>query len=188
MTHKIKQRFLSPNLEIDGAKALDQLDFTAATGASIERKFGVLRVAEITLSSFVVSMTAANDFGGTKICDLPNTNLLVMGVMVDLAVTVAGLATNTAASLDVAIGTVTTASVDFSNAGEDNLVAKIDGVGATATGTVEGHSGALTSVLVTAGASNALYLNASSPVTTGTGTATFSGTIRVFYFDLSVAS
>lgn len=178
---KINHKLLATGLT-DGVS----LPITAASGVVATDRPHFIRKIRLQLTSKAVSMAAANDFGGSKIGDLPATNLIVLGVVVDLAVTVAGLAVNTAAALDVAVGTATTASTDFSNAGEDNLMAKVDGVGGTATGTVKGagaSDGALANVLLAAGA-KAVYLNASSAVTSGTGTATFTGWVDVFYIDL----
>lgn len=189
MPQTIRQKTYLPNAVVGGAEVSLGLAPTPNTGVTLKRFERPVQVARLTLAAFVVSMTAANDFGGTLLVDLPNSKLLIVGTVVDLAVTVAGLATNTAVSLDVAVGTVTTASAAFSNAGEKDIVAKIDGVGATATGTVKGASAAAeTNVLVAAGATNKLWLNASSPVTSGTGTATFTGTIDVYYVDLGTPS
>lgn len=176
MVFKQKQKTILPNLTVGRRVG------TPTTGAALSTR--PLVTQRITLSGFVVSMAAADDFGGTKLLDLINADLVIVSAVLNLAVVVAGLAVNTAAALDVALGTVTTASAAFSNAGEKDVVPKIDGVGATATGTVIGQ-GTTTEALkaIAAGASNALFLNASSAVTTGTGTATFTGTIDLIMVD-----
>lgn len=181
MTQKFNQTTLAPGLT-DGVT--DPLVATTGVVATSTPHF--VRKVRLQLTNKVVSMTAAQDFGSTKLADLPAGNMIVLGVVADLAVTVAGLTVNTAAALDVALGTTATASVDFSNAGEDNLMQKVDGVGGSATGTVKGaglSDGALSNVGLAAGA-KALYLNASSAVASGTGTATFTGWVDVFYVDM----
>lgn len=143
------------------------------------------QVVTLTLAAKAVTMDSGDDFGSVELLTLPNTNLLVTACVVDLAAEVSGLATETVETVDYAIGTVATASTDFSNAGEDNLTPKIDGVGAATSGTVKGASSSSTiNVLVAAGASNKVYLNVSSPVTTGTATVTVTGTVKLVMLDL----
>lgn len=183
MVQKERQRTINTNISDGNTRGV------SGVLAGVTLKEGVLIPKRVTmqLAAVVLSMTAAQDFGSLKLCDLPTTNLRFKGAFVDLSITVAGLTTNTAVSVDVALGTVATASAAFSNAGEQNLIQKIDGVGGTATGTVKGASATegtpVTQVELAAGA-KAVYLNASSPVTSGTGTVTITGTVEFVYEDL----
>lgn len=188
MTLKIRQKTLIPNAtRVGDLEVLNPTDPTPNTGVTLTQKEHVpVYKATLTLADFDIDMDSGDDFGGTKLVDLPTNNLVIVAVNVDLAATVSGLATNTVETVDFAVGTATTASTDFSNGGEDNLMEKVDGVGAAATGTIKGASGSdggLGNVVLAAG-SKAIYLNASSPVTTGTGTVTLDGTVEVFYMDL----
>lgn len=146
--------------------------------------------ARFKLEGKTLSMAAADDFGALQLVNnFPVKNMLICGALFNLAYTVAGFATNTGVTTDWALGTVTTASTDFSNAGEDDLIEKVDGVGATAAGTAKGHFFDLTSpglIFKDAGANNDLFLNASQPVTSGTGVITFTAgsIVELFYFDL----
>ncbi len=142
------------------------------------------------LAGKTLSMAAANDFGALQLVDnLPVKNFLIVGALFDLVYSVAGFAVNQGDAMDFALGTVTTASAAFSNAGEDDLIEKVDGVGAGASGTAIGHFFDLTSPAVIfkdAGANNDLFLNASSAVTSGTGVITFAtgSIVDLFAIDL----
>ena len=158
---------------------------TPTTGVAVVEGVRIPNVVTLTLTAVAVSVDSGDDFGSVELVTLPNTNLLITACVVDLAATVAGLATETVETVDYAIGTVPTASANFANAGEDNLTPKIDGVGAADSGTVKGASSAATiNVLVAAGASNKIYLNVGTPVTDDTGTVTVTGTIKLVVIDL----
>lgn len=184
---KINQRVLAPNL-IDRDSVLPS---GPLAGISIMEHHRIVKEAEFVFSGVVLSIPNADDFGNVKICDLPATNILILGAVLDLAIVTAGLTVNTAAAVDMALGTVPTASVDFSNAGEDSLIEKMDGVGATPTGTMKGASASIGAGLGPvrfASGAKPLHLNASSAVAAGTGTVTITGHIRLFYIDLGVQS
>ncbi len=189
MSSKTKQQHTFENMMLPGKIKLTAPSIPVAAN-SIPMEFAgfpMLR-ARFLLAGKTISMAAASDFGAIQLCDLPNKNLILAGAMIDAAYTVAGFATNTGVTTDWAIGTVTTASVDFSNTGEDNLMEKVDGVGATAAGTVKGHSFDMASpalIFLDAAATNDVFLNASQPVTSGTGVITFTGGfVDIFYHDL----
>lgn len=179
---------LRGNVSIDGAVIDNGPNVTANAAAGV-RTTSLARPPRrvvLTLSSVAVSIAAANDYGSVKLCDLATTtNAMVMGCVLSAAVTVAGTTVVQADNLDVAIGTVATTSTTFANAGEKNILAKQDGVGAAATGTVSGLGTATESDLIIAAGTNAIYLNISQPVATGTGTATFTGTVVLTIQDLS---
>lgn len=140
----------------------------------------------LKLSAFSVSLLAANDFGSAKLCDLPASNLVIHGAVVDLTSTQTGFASNAGTAVTMAIGTVATASTNFANAGEKNILGAITGTGAGSPGAEKGSSqenGAVIDVLLAPGA-KALYLNVGDPVTAGTGVVAFSGVIDVYYTDL----
>mgnify|MGYP000169461665 CR=1 FL=1 len=196
MARTIRQVQLHQNARF-GDSTAEAVDFDGTVGPVANTAGGVTRSATtarptvryvLTLTAAVVSMISTADFGSVKLVDLPNRKLLLKGCVVDLAVTIAGMTTQAVTSLTVAVGTVLTASTAFANAGEKNVVAALTGVGGTATGTVNGASlSAETNVIIAAGASNAVYLNASQPVTSGTGTATFTGTVELYFEDLGAA-
>ncbi len=150
------------------------------TGATLDVKSPPVLHATITLAADTLDIEAANDYGALQLSnDLPAAYMLV-ATKLALTFTHADL-TGDASTVDVAVGTVTTASVDFTNAGEDDLREKIDATGTT-TGTVTGLAAAGASLVP--GITTDLFLNASSPVTAGTGVLTLTGDIDVWYIPL----
>lgn len=136
---------------------------------------------QLRLTAFPITVAAASDFGSGKICDLPNTNLLLLGVVVDLTTTLTGFTSNAGSAVDLALGTVATASTGFTNAGEDDICQKIDGAGAGSPGTVKGASDATVGNQFLVAAARSLFVNIADPVTAATGTVTLSGTIELVY-------
>lgn len=182
--HKQKQRTTLEHAFIDNAELRMGLSVTPGTGVIAEYAANPYRRARLKLTGFVVSVTAANDYGGTKLCDLPNSNLMILGAIVDLQAT-AGGGFSTLANLDLAIGTVTTASAAFSNAGEDNIVPKID---SSAGGVVDGASGSTEVNVFLAAGTNALFVNVATGNIATDGTVTLDGYIDVIYLDLGKAT
>lgn len=179
------------DLTVNGVANADTIrddGYKAITGGNADvsnaDKSRVVREATFTFDDNVdVAIPQANPYGNVKLGDLPATNVIILGAIIDIAVTGSNLTPD--ADLSLALGTVATASADFSNAGEDNL---IEGV-APSSGDVKsasGTDGGISNVLVPAGTAG-LYLNiGANPAPTGGGTATVTtgGTIRVFYIDL----
>lgn len=183
---KIRGKVVATGLQIGGAPAVTPLLPVAATSVKAEARTLPVRSILFTVSALAISMAAADDFGSAKLCDLPNTNLIILGAAVDLTGTVSGFTSDVGTAVDLAIGTVATASAAFSNAGEKDIVPKIDGTGAGTTATITGRNTTTEKLaFIAAGASNALYINASDPVTSGTGVLTLSGTVEIFYVDTS---
>lgn len=184
-THKFK------NLWIGGRKISAGLPLVpnAAQGVKVRRGSRLVQADTFDLTSFAITVAAASDFDSKKLCDLPNTGAIILGAVIELTATVSGFTSDVGTAVDLALGTVATASTNFANAGEDNIVAKIDGTGAGATATVKGQTAdAEKLVFVAAGGSNAIYVNLSDPVASGTGTFTASGFITVFWVDLDLAA
>jgi hypothetical protein len=201
MTTMLKGRILSAKAELImptiGPAPVSPAVLRVRARSPIEYRFD--------LAGVVISMAAADDFGSVKIADFQNTNLKIEAAIIDAVFSVAGLATNTGVSVDFAIGSAATITTTFATAGEAErlYMNKLDGVGAAATGgTVKGHSfDNATAATLNAGTSmlpilldahataNDLYLNASSPVTSGTGTITFTaGGLSIFVADFSEPS
>jgi len=163
---------------------------TPAGSIKMENKGLVIARYRFKLAGQTLNIAAANDYGGLQLVDnFPVKNYLIVGAMFNLAYGVAGFAVNQGDAMDFALGTVTTASAAFSNAGEDDLIEKVDGVGASTTGTAKGHSfdlGSPALIFRDAGANNDLFLNASSAVTSGTGVITFTtgSIVDLFAVDL----
>lgn len=154
---------------------------TPVAGVTMKQRGYIWQRAIFTLDDFAVTVAAASDFGGTKLCDLPNTNFLLLGIVVDLVSTLTGFTSNAGSALDLALGTVVTASTGFTNAGEDDLLQKLDGAGAGSPGTVKGASDATVANQYLVAAARSIFVNVADPVTAATGTVTLDGTIEVVY-------
>lgn len=172
----------------EGLLTTEYVNVTPGTGVAKTREdVKLVHVETLTLTDVAVSLTAEDDFGSAEICAFPNRNLVIVGVVASLTFAVAGLTSDVATAVDFALGTVATASADFSNANEKSVMAKVDGVGAGDTGTAAGKTGsAELNVFIGAGAANKLHLNVSSPVAENTGTVTCSGTIKLAILDLGL--
>lgn len=174
---------------IGGHVALDSFEVRAGGIAQCVPVAGVIRRARayplhrevLTLAAFPISVLAANDFGSAKVCDLPTRAFLFMGAVVNLTSTLSGFTSNAGSALDLALGTVATASTTFANAGEKDLLQKLDGAGAGSPGTVAGVSDATAGGIFKASAARSVFINVSDPVAAGTGSLLLSGTIELVY-------
>lgn len=175
---KQKQIVKLPNLRDDSLLP------APASGVGMNANVRMPLRLEFNLSAFSVSVLAANDYGSAKLCDLPSSNLQVLGAIVDLISSQSGFTSNNGSAIDLAIGTAATASTDFSGTNEKNLVAKIDGTGTTV-GSILGSSveGAVGLVGLAQGAKS-VYVNVADPVTAGTGVLLLTGKIILIVEDL----
>lgn len=155
----------------------------AGTGVTVEKGARSVQRMRLRVDGLVVNVDADDDFGSHLLATLPNADLMILGCIVSLTA-VAGGGFSTLANLDVAVGTVATASTDFSNANEDDLVAKIDG---TAGGVVAGGGTIPSSNVVhlAAAADNEVYLNLATGAIATDGTVTLTGFVDVLYIDQS---
>lgn len=166
---------------IDGTLVEDDTDATVLpTNATVVAKVAPVKHVTITLAADTLDMDSGDDFGALQLSDDLPAAYRVVACSLALTFTHADL-TGDASTVDVALGTVTTASTDFSNAGEDDLREKIDATGTT-TGTVAGALAVGASEIP--GVTTDLFLNASSPVTAGTGVLTLTGDIDLWYIPL----
>lgn len=193
MSHKRTSKTLLSTTELDttcslnGDKITTGASVTPGSGIALDSKALPIKRATLTLSAEAVNIASANDYGSVKLVDLPVKFLLIKAVDLDLDVTVSGFATDQASTLDMAVGTVALSSTDFSNTGEQDLVDEYGAVGAMATGTANGHSFSNANpadFYIADGATYDIYLNVQGAVTSGTGIATFTGTVDIFYIDL----
>lgn len=158
---------------------------------AVARRARPLCSANVDLTGVVVSLTAANDYGGAQLLTFANTNMLIVGAIIDAVATMAGFASNVGTGVTFGLGSATASNATLSSTMQDYLnVTTATGAGATAT--LKGHSfdnGSPALTFLDAAAANKLFLNAACPVTSGTGTLTFtSGFCELFYFDLRETS
>lgn len=147
-----------------------------------------VRHVRLTLAELSVAITAANDYGGTKICDLPDKNIMILACEVDLVLTKGGVTNGLVAATDIntAVGTAVASASTLAGA----MIDVIDLVANTADVLVhdmEAHSQANTPanmpLEVGDGAAIALYLNLAATITANDAM-TASGTVDLFYLDL----
>jgi len=160
------------------------------TGVTLSDTSHAVRRAQLTLSGFVISVTAALDYGGTKLCDLPDRNIMIMGVEIDLEVVKGGLSTGliTTVDLDMGVGTATASATTLATTMID-IIEKQDLDTDSLTVQLEAHtqaqSTASTPIKIVDAATTALYLNCGLPVgITVDDTLTVSGTVDIYYLDL----
>jgi hypothetical protein len=119
-----------------------------------------------------------------KLVDLPASNIIVAGVVVNLVCTVDGTVITDPEDIDYAVGTAALASTDFSNAGEKNLVAEND---VAALGVMQAAVSDTEDSLFLAAGAKAVYLNIQATIGT-TATQSFAGTVDLIYLDLGSQS
>lgn len=184
MTLKQRQPMLAPNM-IDGiTTAISE----PGTGVTVIDQAKTVRRARLTLTDFSVAVAEADDYGGTKVLDLPDSNLMLLAVEVNLVMTKAGTTNGLVAAtdVDVAIGTAVASNAVLSSTMID-VIEKADLNADTLTGTWQAHSAdqatATFPLQIADGAASALYLNMAAAITAD-DTATFDGTIDITYIDL----
>ena len=183
MAAKVRQKqVFEGGIVLDNHELTVGANPTVETGVTIsEQKAPQLKRLTLALEDFEVAIDADDDYGSALVATFPNRNVLVAAAIADLDVVVAG-GIATAAAIDAALGTVALTSTDFSNAGEDDLTLEADGVGATASGTLDLVPTEVPN-FIAAAADNEIHLNVQATIETD-GTATFTGTIDVYYYDL----
>jgi hypothetical protein len=186
MVHKIKQRVIMPNAVLGGAKMQAALaGYTKVSTTFIERLAMPLCRERIWVKGHSFTITAANDYGGAKIADVPNKNLLIAGHMMNLKGTISS--PNVGTDLTLSLGSAVAAATPLASTAIDRMAAKT-GVGAAQAFTAIGHTFDESSpalIFMDAAASLGLFLNGAAAVTSGTCTVAFTdGYVDVFYFDL----
>lgn len=143
----------------------------------------------MTLTNFVVPVLAANDYGGTKLCDLPPTNLLLFALEVNLITTKGGVTNGLVAATDIAmsIGTVTASSTTL-NSTMANAMASQAITADLLTNALQVHTLATTPAelgILDGAPTAALFLNvAAAAGITADDVLTVNGTIDIFILDL----
>jgi hypothetical protein len=142
----------------------------------------------LTLTDLVVDVDESDDYGGTKICDLPDSNLMLLGAEVDLELVKGEESGGLEAATDMKVGIGTAvASAQPIATSMQNVIELDDLTASDASPAWVAHSNDQSTIpmplKVADGASNALYLNVSALIT-ATDTLTASGTVTLFYVDL----
>ena len=187
MVHKIKQRLIMENvLDLDIVKgaSVGGGDLVPATSVALtDENLRMVRETKLTLTNLVIAVSNANAYGGTKICDLPDSNMVIMGVEADLSVVKDGSGILTGELPGVAIGTAVASNAVLSGAMIDVMTEKALGSGLTVP--YDQHTNGQSTPALSFpddSATGALYLNAAvNP--TGDGTLTITGAITLYYLD-----
>ncbi len=111
-------------------------DVLPGTEAEIEGEIRTLLYerARVVIPPTEMTILAANNFGSIRLFTMLGP-MLIDGVAMNLDLVIND--TEIADQVDVALGTVATASMTFSNPGEQNILPRLDAVGATQTGTAK---------------------------------------------------
>lgn len=179
MVQKQRQKVILDNAVLDGMSMRAVTGTTPSASVVAAGRYPIPRVEVLTLTAKSISVAAADDFGSAKLCDFPAEKTILLAAVIDLVATGGG-AVVTITDVDVALGTVATTSTGFTNAGEDDIVEKID---VAALGVTQGNSipSLMPKVLA---ASAALYLNIATGNIASPGTVSFTGTVTLIYLDL----
>jgi hypothetical protein len=151
-----------------------------AGGVTCEKLARGFQLERLTLTDAEIEIDEANDYGSIKLVDLPTTNLIVAGVIVDLTCTVDGTVISDPEDIDYAVGTTAVTSTNFSNAGEKNLIAEND---VAALGVMQAQVTGTEDMLFLGTGAKAVYLNIQATIGT-TATQSFAGTVDIMYVDL----
>lgn len=187
MTLKIRQPALIPNL-VDGLSVA--VSESPASTITIADQAMTVRRARLQITGLSISVTAALDYGSAKIVDLPNRNMLIMGVEVDCTVVKGGVTNGIVAAtqLDMAIGTAQASSTTLATT-MINIVEKKDidtvALSVAFTGHSNDNATSIAPFKIADGASSALYMNAvAASLITANDTLTVTGTVDIYYMDL----
>lgn len=142
-----------------------------------------VRHARVTLTNLVVAVAEADDFGGTKILDLPDSNILFLGAEVNLSLAKDGVGIVAATDLTMGIGTAVASNATLSGAMIDLLTEALTADVDPALFKLHTH-GLSTPALTFAddAAAGALFLNCAATLTAN-GDLTCTGTIDLYYID-----
>lgn len=186
MVQKIKQRLLAPNLSDGFSLPINE----AGSGVTIKNEHLSVKRARLTISGATLSIAAADDFGSLKLCDLPDRNLMLLGVEVDLVLTKEANTDGVVAAtdLDVGVGTAAASATTLATTMID-IIEKADLDTNAAAVDFHAHSNDQSTATfpkrIADSATAALFLNA---VAVGgieaDSSLTVDGTVDIFYVDL----
>lgn len=184
---KVKGRAVLPNAEIGGAgRSIAPTALVPVATVRQERFTQPMAKTRLWLAGHSFTIAAAQDYGGAKIADFPNKNMLLAGFQLNAIGTIT--APNVGTELTLSLGTAVAAATPLADTAIDYMSAKT-GVGAAQSFTCIGHSfdnSAPALVFLDGHATNNdLYLNGAAAVASGTCTVTFTGGyVDVFFFDM----
>lgn len=190
--HKVKGATYLVNASVpasDGSRSkliAGTLPAKVSTIPGIEGSVLGMTRARIFLAGHSFTIAAASDFGGAKIADFQNKNLLLAGYALNAVGTIT--TPNVGTDLTLSLGTAVAAATPLASTAIDYMSAKT-GVGAAQAFTCIGHSFDNSSPALVFldghATNNDLFLNGAAAVTSGTCTVAFTGGyVDAFYFDM----
>jgi hypothetical protein len=195
MSHKIKNKLYLPNVQEINLADVDLkigTHGTAGTDVTQTKLSSMLVTEELEISSTVI-ITDVGDanggYGAHSLVVLPASDLLLIGSLIDVAITGDGVNISATAAVDVAVGTAAEAADSTLDGTSADIIAKIDAPLTTSEGVAAGPgppSG--TPVVIDAtGGTQGIYLNFGVPDAdiSANGTIVVVGTIRLIYLDIT---
>lgn len=160
-------------------------------GATVSSDGAVLvRKYVLDLTGVVITVLAANNYGGKLICEQPNSNLLMLSIEADLVLLKGGVANGleAAVDLDVGVGTSVVNSQTLSN-NDINLLEKKDLDANVLAAVYQAHSSGQSTATMPKelqdSSEEGWHLNIGVPAgLTANDTVTCSGTITFYYIDV----
>jgi len=190
MTQKINQEVLFAG-GLKGSDELAGLPVTPGTGTTVaSRKAKAVQHYQLYMSGASIAVDESDDYGSVKICDLPDTNIHLLGVEVNLTLTKGGTTNGIVAAtdLDVGVGTAAASATTLATTMID-IIEKADldtnALAVEFEAHTQGQSTATMPKQIGDGASSALYLNAVAVGgITASDTISVTGTVDLYYVDL----
>ena len=186
MVQKIRQAVLHAGglVASDAVAGSPPTPNTGVTLVSDEAK--CMREMRFSVSGLVATVLAADDYGSVKLLDLPDKNLLLASLELDLVGTKAG-GLIAATDMDFAVGTAVASNQTLATTMLD-VIEKIDLDADVIGAVIQIHSNdqstAAYPLRIADSATTALYLNLGIPVGVADGTVTFAGTVVLKFWDL----
>lgn len=195
MTLKHNQPTCAPYLK-DGVTAAFS-EPNSPAGITLDDQAQILRRARFQFNAVVIDVTAALDYASVLVCELPDTNLMIMSVEADMTIVKGGVTNGIVATKDLSVGIGTGAAAANPPAGSalsilnlstltpDTLSVEYEVHGVN---TADGDPGALPSKFADT-PTRQMYLNIGvvGGITVD-DTVTVTGTLDVVYLDLGNAA
>lgn len=195
MSHKIKNRVYLPNVqEINLADADLKVGTHGTAGTDVtQTKLSSMLVTEELEISSTITITDVGDanggYGAHELVTLPSSDVLLIGALIDIAITGDGSGIASDAAVDIGVGTAAEAANSTIDGTSADIIGKIDAPLTSDEGVAAGPgppSG--TPVVIDAtGGSQGIYLNLGVPDAdiSASGTIIVVGTIRLIYLDIT---
>jgi hypothetical protein len=190
--HRDDQLFVAPvefaDEIVPGAANSGAAPAPAAGVSTLFDRARFVRHTRLTIEGATLSIAAADDFGSLLLATLPDSNLMLLAVELDLELVkgeeVGGLVAAT--DVGVAVGTAAASNATLSGAMID-VLDQVDLTASDASPALQVHSQADATltypIQIADGASSELYLNAAASITADDAL-TVTGTVDLYWVDL----